>query len=76
LDTTTGITRLRGRWFDYALSSSSGTGAGTIPATIPALATYHPAYLLRQPAQKRDAWRDLVAFRKRLDELEAAGHTA
>ncbi len=59
LRTTEGITRLRGRWFDYA-----PPGASTTP--IPAMATYHPAYLLRQSAQKRAAWRDLLTIRQRL----------
>jgi DNA polymerase len=56
-----GITRLRGRWFDYARPG--------LPPPIPALPTYHPAFLLRQPAQKREAWRDLVSLKKRLDAL-------
>lgn len=59
LDTSVGITRLRGRWSDLSVPG--------VAQAIPALATYHPAYLLRQPAQKRDAWRDLVALRKKLD---------
>jgi DNA polymerase len=50
-----GIMRLRGRWFDYA-------GPG-VEAPIAATAIYHPAYLLRSPAQKRDAWRDLLAIK-------------
>lgn len=53
-----GINRLRGRWFDYA---SPG-----LPRPVPAIATFHPAYLLRTPAAKRDAWRDLLQVRKRL----------
>jgi len=57
LDTTEGITRLRGKWQTYE--------AGT--QRIDALPLYHPAYLLRQPAQKRDAWRDLQDLKKRLD---------
>ena len=63
LNRTEGITRLRGKWYDYA-------PAGRAP--IPAMATLHPAYLLRQPAQKRAAWLDLVAVRERLDGLPAA----
>jgi DNA polymerase len=51
--------RLRGRWIDYASSGLS--------RPIPAIATYHPAYLLRTPAHKREAWLDLLAIRKRLD---------
>ena len=55
-----GIIKLRGRWFDY----SSG-----LPCPIPVLATFHPAYLLRSPAQKRFAWRDLLALKQRLQAL-------
>lgn len=54
-----GITRVRGQWFDY----QSGE------RTIKALAMLHPAYLLRQPAQKRAAWRDLRALARRLAEI-------
>ncbi|WP_328702880.1 uracil-DNA glycosylase [Arenibaculum pallidiluteum] len=61
LGRTEGITRLRGRWFEYARPS--------LPKEIPSLPTYHPAFLLRQPAQKRETWRDLVSLRKRLDCL-------
>lgn len=53
-----GILRTRGRWFTY------DTGRRTIRA----LATLHPAYLLRQPLQKRLAWRDFRALKKALDE--------
>jgi DNA polymerase len=55
LGTTEGITRLRGRWFQY-----QPEGAAAIP-TIP---IFHPAYLLRQPAQKRETWRDLLKLRE------------
>ena len=51
-----GILKLRGRWFDFA------SGGGNIPL----LATLHPAYLLRQPAQKRLAWRDLLSLKQKL----------
>jgi DNA polymerase len=52
-----GILRLRGRWFDCEIEGRK----------IPALATLHPAYLLRQPAQKALAWRDMRALKARLD---------
>jgi uracil-DNA glycosylase len=45
LETTQGISRFRGEWFDYR-------GAKLI-------ATYHPAYLLRNPAAKGEVWKDL-----------------
>jgi len=51
-----GITRTRGRWFTFATGSRD----------IRALATLHPAYLLRQPLQKRLAWRDFLAIKKAL----------
>ena len=54
-----GILRLRGRWFDYQAGAR----------TIPAVATLHPAYLLRQPAQKKMAWRDLRALEERFRGL-------
>jgi len=52
-----GILKTRGRWIAYA-------GEGR---TVPAMAMLHPAYLLRQPLQKRLAWRDLRALRRALD---------
>jgi uracil-DNA glycosylase len=58
-----GVTKLRGRAFVYT------TAAGT---RIPAMVTFHPAFLLRQPAQKRLAWRDLLTLRHRLDEARAS----
>ena len=63
LDTREGIMRLRGRWFSYTVP---GSGAG-----IPLRAILHPAYLLRQPGQKRDAWTDLIAIKQRLAEGKA-----
>jgi DNA polymerase len=48
-----GITRLRGTW-------AEGFG-------LPVLPMLHPAYLLRRPAAKREAWADLLALRARLD---------
>jgi len=51
-----GILKTRGRWFAF----HTGT------REIRALPTLHPAYLLRQPAQKRFAWRDFLALKKAL----------
>ena len=36
---------------------------------IATMATFHPAYLLRQPAAKREVWRDLLAIQEKLREL-------
>jgi DNA polymerase len=57
-----GIVRLRGHWLDYRCEIS-----GQI---IPTLATYHPAYLLGSPLQKRDAWKDLMMMQERLESLD------
>ena len=56
LGTREGIMRTRGRWLDY----------DTGKRTIRAIATFHPAYLLRQPLQKRLAWRDFLAIKQAL----------
>ncbi len=58
LEAKEGILRTRGRWLRYP------TGAREIRA----IATLHPAYLLRQPLQKRLAWRDFLAIQKALEE--------
>jgi DNA polymerase len=58
LGITDGIRRARGRWRDY----HTGT------REIRAIATFHPAYLLRTPIEKRFAWRDFLAIRKALGE--------
>jgi len=59
-----GITRTRGIWRDYE---------GDDGATIPALPMFHPAYLLRQPAAKRQAWADLRKLRRAVEEMKGAG---
>jgi uracil-DNA glycosylase len=61
LGTTEGIIKMRGRWRDY-------TSVG-LAVPVPALPTFHPAYLLRSPAQKRESWRDLLALRAKLRSL-------
>jgi uracil-DNA glycosylase family 4 len=48
-----GIMRARGSWFDYPRQ---------IGGEIRALATLHPAFLLRQPAHKQFAWADMQAL--------------
>ncbi len=54
-----GILKLRGHWAHYQHASMA--------RPIPALASLHPAYLLRQPAQKRLAWRDFLALKEALE---------
>ncbi|MCS6891787.1 MAG: uracil-DNA glycosylase, partial [Rhodovarius sp.] len=53
-----GITRLRGKWHQVMIEDEQ---------VIPALATLHPAYLLRNPAAKKDAWHDCLMLRRRME---------
>ncbi|MEI6573195.1 MAG: uracil-DNA glycosylase [Alphaproteobacteria bacterium] len=56
------ILKLRGQWLDLALDDK----------TVPMLVTFGPGHLLRHPAQKLFAWRDLKALRDRLLSLPKA----
>ncbi|MFO1107915.1 MAG: uracil-DNA glycosylase [Bradyrhizobium sp.] len=58
LQTREGIMRTRGKWLDY----DTGT------RNIRAIATFHPAYLLRSPSYKRMSWQDLRAIAKALED--------
>ena len=52
LDVQLGITKMRGRWYTFR--------------DIPIMPTFHPAYLLRNPAAKRDVWTDMKAVLEKL----------
>jgi uracil-DNA glycosylase family 4 len=52
-----GLLSLRGKWFDLVIGGKK----------ILVLPSFHPSYLLKQPGQKRLAWRDLLAFKEALD---------
>ena len=54
-----GIMKLRGRWMEYRVGDRM----------VPLMPTLHPAYLLRQPAHKKLAWRDLQAIQARMATL-------
>jgi uracil-DNA glycosylase len=58
-----GIMKLRGRWMEYRVEGRM----------VPLMPTLHPAYLLRQPAHKKLAWRDLQAVRDRIQALAGTG---
>ncbi len=62
LDLNIGITRSRGRWYDYRAESGR---------VIPTLPVFHPAFLLRSPAQKKLAWRDMLEMQSRLAKPQA-----
>jgi DNA polymerase len=59
LSQSEGILSLRGRWFEWR--STQGE------LEVPAMPTLHPAFLLRQPAAKKMAWRDLLTLTERLN---------
>ncbi len=54
-----GIMKFRGRWLEYRVGDRM----------VPVMPTLHPAYLLRQPAHKRLAWRDLQAVEEKITAL-------
>lgn len=58
LGETQGISRLRGKWYTYQTPKLS--------APINATAMFHPAYLLRTPIKKRDAWHDLLMIKQKI----------
>lgn len=60
LQTSQGITRLRGKWTDYKTDG--------LAKPVPAMAIFHPAYLLRSPAEKGRAWADLLKLKSFLKE--------
>lgn len=60
--TTTGILKMRGKWDQVRVGQH----------TAEAMATLHPAYLLRSPAAKHLAWRDMISLRQKLDSLGIA----
>ena len=54
------ISKERGNWKDVIINNK----------TYLTMITFHPAYLLRQPEQKKYSWTDLKEIRKKIDELE------
>jgi len=53
------ITKERGNWKDIIINNK----------TYLCMITFHPAYLLRQPEQKKYSWADLKEIKKKIDEL-------
>ena len=53
------ISRLRGKWMEYETEKGK---------KIKVLAGYHPAYLLRTPAQKSKAWADFLRLKKEMNK--------
>jgi DNA polymerase len=63
LPVSEGITRLRGRWFELVVPG--------LDLPVPTLPMFHPAFLLRTPERKREAWRDLLALKARLASVNS-----
>ena len=61
LGKTESVGRLRGKWYEYATPRLS--------RPLPAAVLYGPTYLLGSPGQKRNAWRDLLAIKHKLDTI-------
>jgi DNA polymerase len=61
-DTSAGITRMRGQWKELTFGSH----------TVKAMPTLHPAYLLRQPATKQLAWRDMLSLKQAVEAEKTA----
>jgi DNA polymerase len=55
----TGIMKNRGQWTSLNVGGKE----------IPALPVYHPAFLLRQPALKKDIWRDMLSLREKTSAI-------
>jgi len=55
----TGIMKTRGNWQELNIGGEQ----------VPAMPLYHPAFLLRRPELKKDAWRDLLAIQARLEDI-------
>ena len=60
--TTQGITRMRGQWKTLTINSLS----------VPTLPTLHPAFLLRTPSAKAQAWKDMLSLKQRIVKEEIA----
>ena len=59
------ISKLRGKFHDYRPLTPGISPNGD---SIPAIATYHPAYLLRTPSQKKLVWADMLMLREWLEQ--------
>jgi DNA polymerase len=58
LNSNDSIVRLRGKWKSLQISDEN----------YPCISMFHPQYLLRQPMQKKLAWKDLLALKYKIDK--------
>ncbi len=66
LGRTDGLSKMRKKWHDYMPQTPELQGGG---ASIPAIVSFHPSYLLRNPAQKRAVWEDMLSLKQKLRSL-------
>ncbi|MGE4313894.1 MAG: uracil-DNA glycosylase [Pseudobdellovibrionaceae bacterium] len=66
LDTKEGIVKMRGSWHDYKTVSDISTN---FKEPVFGLPTFHPAFLLRNPMQKKTVWHDMLLLHKKRAEL-------
>jgi uracil-DNA glycosylase family 4 len=64
LRTDDSILKLRGEWRDWRLTEGD--------VSAPVIATFHPAFLLRQPQAKRQAWADMLSLAARVDAIQSS----
>ena len=60
LSTPLSLGKLRGKWYEYK--------SVNLDTPINVLVSYHPAFLLRSPNYKKDAWKDLQMLEKKINE--------
>ena len=58
------MAELRGRWYDFRVNVTSQGRPDTSSFTVKLAVTYHPAFLLRDPRQKKETWKDLQMVMK------------
>tara|TARA_B100001989_G_C24533203_1_gene462835 strand:+ start:749 stop:1585 length:837 start_codon:yes stop_codon:yes gene_type:complete len=67
LNRSEGISRLRKTWHQYKPQTKELVAIST--ESIPAIATYHPSYLLRSPAQKKLVWADMLEIAQKMNNF-------
>lgn len=65
LGSNVSVSKLRKKWHDYKPLNTELHSSGASP--IKAIVTYHPAYLLRTPIQKRAVWQDMLMLQESLE---------
>jgi uracil-DNA glycosylase len=67
------MAELRGRWYDFRVNVNSQSRPDPNGPTVKLAVTYHPAFLLRDPRQKKETWKDLQMVMKYLGLKKTSG---